>query len=142
MLTPKWLSFTHNPYVVSETDYRSNILFIQSLEFSNYAQIRAKAYPTSGARARVLRIKQYTFLRYDIQMIVLPTNESYLCPFLSHTTSSKYEKEGRHDSWLRMASAAAICCLRFRKLPSVHFQNGDIYIRQFCLFITVCITRE
>lgn len=86
MLTPKWLSFTHNPYVVSDIDYRSNILFIQSFEFSNYARIRAKAYPTSGACARVLT-KQYTFLRYDIQMIVPSTNESYLHPFPSLPSS-------------------------------------------------------
>ena len=105
-------------------------------------EIRAKAYPTSGAACARVFTKQYTFLRYDIQMIVLPTNESYSHPFLSYIKSFKCKKDGSHDSWLRMASAATICCLRFRKLPSVHFQNGDIYIRQFCLFITVCMTRE
>lgn len=96
------------------------------------------------APAHVSSATNNTLFCNDIQMIVLPTNEDCCRLFLTYEVSSKCEWEGRYDSWLHMASAVAICCLRFRKLPSVCFENGDTYVR-LSVVLSIhyfCMTRE
>lgn len=122
----------NNPYAVSSNnDYRSNIRSEKPNSNLESCSNRAKAYPTSCALARVLRAcanKQCTFLRFHIQMIALPTNESYFFLFLLNLNLNKSEKDVKRDSWRRMASAAAICCFEVSKITHRLVQKWRFYV--------------
>lgn len=46
---------------------------------------------------------------------------------------NKSEKEVKHDSWRRIASAAAICCFEVSKLPTGWFKNGDFAFKSLSI---------